>query len=202
MTDATDSRMDLRRAVESRWTRRRRRAARRLAVEEPSFAAPLLQRLLTDGPTIRVAAAAAESLRALDDPCARAVLLEALDHPHDWVRLLAAEALAPHAEERAWRVLVASLDSDDVDMYAHAMDGIWRFGGERPLKLTERLVRERDDEPFLRELAVRTLRFEGARRSIAALETALSDSQRHVRAAAREAIDTIEARGQADGVDG
>jgi HEAT repeat protein len=188
----------LSRAAASRWATRRYGAAQRLSAEDPAFAVPLLKRLLTEGPTIRVTAAAAASLRALGDARGQAVLREALDHPHDWVRLLAAEALAPEEQVRAWPVLEAALDSDDVDMYGHAMDGLWRFGGERPLELTERIARERDREPFLREMAVRTLGWHGTRGSVSAIRAALSDSERYVREAAKQAIARIEAREPVD----
>lgn len=113
--------------------------------------------------------------------------------------MIAAKALAAEQEPATWPVLVAALDSEDVDVYGPALEGAWRFEGMRPLELTEQLARERDEEPFLREMAVRTLRFEGGRRSLASVVAALSDRQRYVRAAAKEAIEWIEAREPADG---
>jgi HEAT repeat protein len=121
-------------------------AAIRLADEPADAAVPLLVGLLED-PRTSVQEAAADALRAMPDPRARAALVNALAHASEWTRVIAAMVLAIDHEPLAWPVLEAALDSDDSDVYSPALAGLWLLDGERARPLTERLARGDQGEP-------------------------------------------------------
>lgn len=190
----SERRQDLLRDVSSRSATRRFGAAKRLRDEDPDFAIPLLQELLTGGPTIRVTREAAGSLQAMDQDRARMVLVQALDHPHDWVRLMAAEQLAKGRDPRARPVLEAALGTDDIDQFGPAVEGICRYGDTEARQTLERAVGDPEAIPLLREIASGGLLVLGTRESLPALQSALASKNSDVRRTARDAIEAIEER--------
>lgn len=173
---------------------RQARAAQALRDEQPDFAVPLLQHLLLDGRTIRVMSAAAASLGSIGTTAARAVLVQALRHQHDWVRLLAAEQLAMQGDPQARPVLAAALKTDDVDQFGHAVDGLCRYRDTEARQELERAAEDSDAIPFLREVASNGLADIGTHDSLPALRSAAQCGNASTRSAAERAVAAIERR--------
>jgi HEAT repeat protein len=135
----------------------RRAKVRRVAVEELARspgprALPALESSLRD-PNTKVAKAAAVGLREGGSQ-AQAALHAALSDEDEWVRLIAAWAIAQRGDLRAIPVLIESLGHADWDQHPHAIEALTTLGPEG-MAIVETVAKDPEQSSLAREVAAR-----------------------------------------------